>query len=168
MIGTNVEEICLYGKTAVSGTTEIIPYNPEWMKSYYNADISHVPDGEFEQLLGTLIPEENWEGELTINDAMCQMYYARSFLARAVYHILKKMKKKSERKGKPDLNILFIYNMPFRALAKMTGGRLNMEMAEGIVKIVNGHFIRGIHTVIRGYFKNRSVRKKYMLEIEKE
>lgn len=168
MIGTNVEEICLYGKIAVSGTTEIIPYKPEWMKSYYNADISHVPDGEFEQLLGTLIPEENWEGELTINDAICQMYYARSFLARAVYHILKKMKKKSERKGKPDLNILFIYNMPFRALAKMTGGRLNMEMAEGIVKIVNGHFIRGMHTVIRGCFKNRSVRKKYMLEIEKE
>lgn len=43
-----------------------------------------------------------------------------------------------------------------------------MEMAEGIVKIVNGHFIRGMHTVIRGCFKNRSVRKKYMLEIEKE
>ena len=30
------------------------------------------------------------------------------------------MKKKSEAQGKPDLNILFIYNMPFRAIAKMT------------------------------------------------
>ena len=32
-------------------------------------------------------------------------------------------KKKSEEAGKPDLNILFIYNMPFRAIAKMTGCR---------------------------------------------
>ena len=33
------------------------------------------------------------------------------------------MKKKSEAQGKPDLNILFIYNMPFRGIAKMTGGQ---------------------------------------------
>ncbi len=39
------------------------------------------------------------------------------------------MKKKSEEKGKPDLNILFIYNMPFRGIAKMTNGMVSMDMS---------------------------------------
>ena len=43
------------------------------------------------------------------------------------------MKKKSEAQGKPDLNILFIYNMPFRGIAKMTGGAVSMEMVYGNV-----------------------------------
>ncbi len=39
-----------------------------------------------------------------------------------VWHIVSyRLKNKSEGKGKPDLNILYIYNMPFRGLAKMTG-----------------------------------------------
>ena len=38
------------------------------------------------------------------------------------------MKKKREAQGKPDLNILFIYNMPFRGIAKMTGGAVSMEI----------------------------------------
>jgi len=54
------------------------------------------------------------------------------------------MKKKSEAQGKPDLNILFIYNMPFRGIAKMTGGAVSMEMVYGIVDAVNGHFMRGV------------------------
>ena len=72
------------------------------------------------------------------------MYYAKSSIARFVYRKLTKMKKKSEDAGKPDLNILFIYNMPFRAIAKMTGGMVSMEMVEGIVTIVNGHLFRGL------------------------
>lgn len=70
------------------------------------------------------------------------------------------MKKKSEAQGKPDLNILFIYNMPFRGIAKMTGGAVSMEMVYGIVDAVNGHFMRGVK-VVGGYFRNRRNNKKY-------
>ena len=65
------------------------------------------------------------------------MYYARSGLARFLYRRLTAMKVKSEEKGTPNLNILFIYNMPFRALAKMTAGMISMEMVDGILLIVN-------------------------------
>ena len=34
---------------------------------------------------------------------------------------------RSERKGRPDLNILFIYNIPFRSIAKMTGGWISIK-----------------------------------------
>ena len=64
------------------------------------------------------IPDGKWSGELGMNDAICQMYYAKSRLARMIYKILTNLKKKSEDKGKPDLNILFIYNMPFRGIAR--------------------------------------------------
>jgi beta-glucosidase len=64
------------------------------------------------------------------------------------------MKTKSERAHEPDLNILFLYNMPFRAIAKMTNGAVSMEMVESIVLIVNGRFLRGAGTLIRGFLRN--------------
>ena len=72
------------------------------------------------------------------------MYYAKSPLARLVYKILTHLKDKSIAKGKPDLNILFIYNMPFRGIAKMTGGAVTMDMAQAVVTMVNGHFFKGM------------------------
>ena len=75
------------------------------------------------------------------------------------------MKKKSEDAGKPDLNILFIYNMPFRSIAKMTGGMVSMEMVEGIVTMVNGHLFRGLKKTVGGFFRNRRLNKKYLKEI---
>ena len=71
------------------------------------------------------------------------------------------IKAKNERKGRPDLNLLFIYNIPFRAIAKMTGGAVSMEMAEGLVHAVNGHFFKGMKQVISGYFSNKRKNKEY-------
>ncbi|MBR1439736.1 MAG: glycosyl hydrolase, partial [Lachnospiraceae bacterium] len=115
----------------------------------------------FEKLLGRPIPDGKWSGNLGINDAFCQMYYAKGGLARLLYKKLTKMKAKADASGVPDLNILFVYNMPFRAVAKMTGGAVSMEMSEGIVKIVNGHFFSGLGKVIGGFFKNKRLNKKY-------
>ena len=111
------------------------------------------------------IPSGKWTGDLTVNDAICQMYYAKSAIARFAYKKLTQMKKKSEDAGKPDLNILFIYNMPFRAIAKMTGGMVSMEMVEGIVTMVNGHLFRGLGRTISGFFRNQRLNKKYVKEI---
>lgn len=63
-------------------------------------------------------------------------------------------------KGKPDLNIIFIYNMLFRAIAKLTGGVCSQAMCRDIVRIVNGHFFSGMGGVIGGFFKQRKVKKK--------
>jgi len=101
-----------------------------------------------------------------MNDAICQMYYAKSRLARMIYKILTNLKKKSENKGKPDLNILFIYNMPFRGIAKMTHGAVSMKMAEGMTEVVNGHFMKGMGKVIRGFFANRKANKEYKKKLE--
>ncbi len=134
---------------------------------YDTCDIRNVSDSEFESLLGRPIPDGNWGRVLEKNDAICQMKYSRSEFARFVYKILNGLKEKSERKGIPDLNILFIYNMPFRALAKMAGGMVSEAMVDDIVFMVNGHFWKGLGSVIRDFFANLSASKKYIKKLAK-
>ena len=161
MVGASVADIRLTGMTERTGNSKGYPYNPAKMPYYYTGIVQKISDEEFRELLGHEIPNGRWSGNLEINDAICQMYYAKSRLARLIYRCLTKMKKKSEAQGKPDLNILFIYNMPFRGIAKMTGGAVSMEMVYGIVDAVNGHFMLGIKKVVGGYFRNRRNNKKY-------
>ena len=160
MVGACVADIRLSGRLERKGTTGELPYDREQLPSYYSGLIQQVGEREFETLLGHPVPDGKWSGELGINDAICQMYYAKSRLARLAYRCLTKRKKKSEDKGKPDLNILFIYNMPFRGIAKMTGGMVSMEMVNGIVEMVNGHFFTGLKVVIAGYIHNSTANKR--------
>lgn len=160
MVGACVADIRLSGRLERKGTTGELPYDREQLPSYYSGLIQQVGEREFETLLGHPVPDGKWSGELGINDAICQMYYAKSRLARLAYRCLTKRKKKSEDKGKPDLNILFIYNMPFRGIAKMTGGMVSMEMVNGIVDMVNGHFFTGLKVVIAGYIRNSTANKR--------
>ena len=60
----------------------------------------------------------------------------------------------SYKHGKPDLNILFQYNMPLRALAKMTNGAISMGMVDGIVMELQGFWILGLVRVIYEAIKN--------------
>lgn len=165
MIGASCLDIRLTAEMQVQGTTKIYPYYTNRMPSYYSGLIKKVEDSEYQALLGYPIPSGNWSGDLTVNDAICQMYYAKSSIARFAYKKLTKMKKKSEELGKPDLNVLFIYNMPFRAIAKMTGGIVSMEMVEGIVMMVNGQLFRGLRRTVAGFFRNQRQNRKFVRKI---
>ena len=163
-VGSNVRDIVLSGNIKIKGTTNIIPegYKTKCMRDYYyTGNVKNVMNLAFADLLGHEIPHRPWDGELDRNDAICQMYYAKNPLARGIYKVLKKMKEKSEAAGKPDLNILFIYNMPFRGIAKMTGGTVSQKMVDGMVMAVNGHFFRGIYKILSGYLSNIKANKEY-------
>lgn len=166
LLGASSADIRLTGDITRTATTEELPYVPEKMPTYYSGKIQTVDDAEFEALLGRSIPDGKWSGLLTANDAICQMYYAKSGLARFAYKRLTAMKKKADESGKPNLNVLFIYNMPFRAMAKMTGGAVSMDMVDGIVDIVNGKFFGGLGKVISGYFRNSKLNKEYEAKLK--
>ena len=166
-VGASCMDIRLEGTIHMEGTTMEYPYHTNRMEHYYSGEITDIPDSEFEELLGHPIPYGKWSGALGANDAICQLYYAKSGLARFIYKRLNAMKEKSEAKGVPDLNILFIYNMPFRAIAKMSGGMVSMDMVDGMVKVVNGHFFRGIGRIIGGFFGNRSRNRAYEKKLRK-
>lgn len=153
----NAHEVILEEALTLEGTTTQVPYNKEALKDYYKADIKQVPNASFEALLGHAIPESKWDRNkpLELNDTISQMYYAKSWLARMVFKILTKIRDNSMKKGTPNLNILFIYNMPFRGIAKMMGGAVSMNMVEAILEMVNGKFFRGLKHLITATLKNR-------------
>ena len=163
LIGASVADIRLNGTLTVKGTDAPAPEDPARLPDYFSGDVLRVPDDEFAALLGHPIPDGHWTGTLQMNDAICQLYYAKSLKARLVYKIMTGILNRSMKKGEPDLNIIFIYNMPFRGIGKMTGGMVSQEMCEGIVTMVNGHgiaFCKGLGKLLSGYFKQRKVLKR--------
>lgn len=167
MIGSSVADIRLVGTIERTGSNIGMPYNPALLPYYYTGLVQKISDEEYETLLGHKIPSGEWSGQLGVNDAICQMYYAKSRLARFVYKVLTDKKKKSEQTGKPDLNVLFIYNMPLRAIAKMTNGMVGMDMVHGMVEIVNGEFFRGLGRVIGGFISNGVKNRRFERNLRK-
>ena len=160
-IGSSVADIRLTGTIEVKGEEAPAPYDNEKLTVYRDGKILEIPDEAFSELLGGPIPDGSWTSALTENDAICQLVNAKSGLARFIYKQLEKKKQEADAAGKPDLNVLFIYNMPFRAIGKMTGGAVDKKMVEGMVDVVNGHFFGGLGKVIGGYFANGRENKKY-------
>ena len=89
-----------------------------------------------------------------MNDTIRQMAYAKNPICRMVAKFLGSMIAKAIAGGKPDLNLLFIYNIPFRGMGKMMGGMITMDMADDIRFIANGHLFRGIGRLVK-HFLNR-------------
>ena len=160
-VGSSVADIRLSGTIDVAGEDAPAPYDNARLSAYREGKIQAIPDEAFAELLGGPIPDGSWGSMLTENDAICQLGNAKSGLARFVYKQLEKKKQEADAAGKPDLNVLFIYNMPFRAIGKMTGGQVDKKMVDGMVDAVNGHFFSGLGKVIGGYFSNKSANQKY-------
>ena len=160
-IGASCADIRLAGIHMVKGDDALAPYMEKKVSCYRSLQLEDVSDEAFAELLGYEVPDGSWGSVLTENDAICQLGNAKSGLARLAFRFLEGKKRKADAAGKPDLNTLFIYNMPFRAIGKMTGGMVDSKMVDGIVKVVNGHFFSGAGQIIGGFFSNKSANKEY-------
>ena len=160
LIGASCADIRLSAAVTAAGSEAPLPRDITRLPSYQSGNILAVSDQEFQALLGHNIPDGRWSGELDINDAICQLYYAKRWIGRLAYKVLTGLLDRSMAKGKPDLNIMFIYNMPFRGIGKMAGGMCSQYMVEGMVKAVNGQFFKGLGQIISGFFRQRNVMKK--------
>ena len=49
------------------------------------------------------------------------------------------------------MNALFRLNMPFRGIAKMTGGTVDIAMTNALVEIFNGQFFRGLGHLLKAW-----------------
>ena len=152
LVGASVEEIRLCEKISVHGTATVHPYEDRDLDCYYKGDVLHVSDADFETLLGHPIP--NGKTKIDRNLTLGELNHARSPLGWLVWLVLTILLDVSYKRGKPDLNILFQYNMPLRALAKMTNGAISMGMVDGIVMELQGFWILGLVRVIYEAIKN--------------
>ena len=152
LVGASVEDIRLCEKITVHGTATVHPYEDRDLDCYYKGDVLHVSDADFEKLLGHPIP--NGKTKIDRNLTLGELNHARSPLGWLVWLVLTILLDVSYKRGKPDLNILFQYNMPLRALAKMTNGAISMGMVDGIVMELQGFWILGLVRVIYEAIKN--------------
>ena len=152
LVGASVEDIRLCERISVHGTATVHPYEDVDLDCYYKGNVLSVSDADFEKLLGHPIP--NGKTKIDRNLTLGELNHARSPLGWLVWLVLTILLDVSYKRGKPDLNILFQYNMPLRALAKMTNGAISMGMVDGIVMELQGFWILGLVRVIYEAIKN--------------
>lgn len=153
MIGKDAEHIIFEEQLMVDGTVPDGRYSSQSTPDYFSGSIRKVRDDEFEKIYGRSLPQNSWNGDIHMNDAVCQLYYGKGVLGRLICFGLKNAISISKKRGVPSLNLLFNYNMPIRGYAKMTGGAVTMEMARALTEMANGHRIKGTGHLIKAAVK---------------
>lgn len=151
-VGASSADIRLTAAVEVIGTDALNPYAGKALPHYQSGQVQTVPDAEWETLLGRPIPDDRVK--IDRNMTLGELNHGRSPLGWLVWAVLTALLNASYKKGKPDLNVLFQYNMPLRALAKMTNGAISMGMVDGIVMEVQGFWVIGLMRVIFEAVKN--------------
>lgn len=161
-VGASCEDIRLTAEISVRGTGAPNPCAGLALPHYACANVQRIPDEEFAALLGRPIPSK--KVVLDRNLTLGELNHGRSPLGWLVWAVLTVLLKASIKRGKPDLNILFQYNMPLRALAKMTGGAISMGMVDGIVMEVRGFWcvglVRTLYEFVRNLLLNHAQEKR--------
>ena len=151
-VGASSADIRLTAAVEVIGTDALNPYAGKALPHYQSGQVQTMPDAEWETLLGRPIPDDRVK--IDRNMTLGELNHGRSPLGWLVWAVLTALLNASYKKGKPDLNVLFQYNMPLRALAKMTNGAISMGMVDGIVMEVQGFWVIGLVRVIFEAVKN--------------
>ncbi|MEK4149878.1 glycoside hydrolase family 3 C-terminal domain-containing protein [Robertmurraya sp. FSL W8-0741] len=154
MIGASSEDIRLVESHFVAGTGAPLPYEKVKLPSYYSGKANNVSVEEFEELLGYKVPDSKWDRTrpLGYNDTIAQCQYAKGAFARFSFHAITFAHRflwKIGKRSTANLIMMSVYHMPFRGVARMTGGIINMPMLDGILMIVNGRFFKGLRHVLR-------------------
>ena len=152
-VGASCADIRLTAAVEIAGTDAPDPYAGKTLPHYRTGSVQNVPDAEWETLLGHAIPQDTIK--IDRNMTLGELNHSRSPLGWLIWAVLTALLNASYKKGKPDLNILFQYNMPLRALAKMTGGAISMGMVDGLVMELQGFWIIGLVRIIYEAVKNQ-------------
>ena len=163
-VGRNVVDTPLSATLEVDGTTPS-PIDPA-LGHYLSADVAHVTNGEFAVLLGRTIPTAHPADDLSAADPLSEMTRAKTWLARVAGRGLHALKAKADATGTPNLSILFVLNMPFRATAKMSNGAASPDMVDAILDAVNGHPLRGLTRAALGFLSNARANKATQRELD--
>ena len=151
-VGASSADIRLTANVDIRGTNAPAPYAGKALPHYKSGSVQNVPDAEWEALLGHPIPQD--KVKIDRNMTLGELNHSRSPLGWLIWAVLTALLNTSFKKGKPDLNVLFQYNMPLRALAKMTSGAISMGMVDGIVLEAKGFWVIGLLKVIVEAVKN--------------
>ena len=166
LVGANVQDIRLTADIALPGTGAPDPYAGKELAHYRTAHVQEVSDAEFEALLGRPLPEEITAIDRTMT--LGELHHSRSPLCWLISGVLTLLVRSGEKRGKPNLNILFQYNMPLRGLAQMTGGMIGDETVDGLVMEAKGFWVIGILRALVGLLQNYVANSRYQAKLDEQ
>ena len=166
LVGANVQDIRLTAEITLPGTGVPDPYAGKDLAHYRTAYVQEVPDAEFEALLGRPLPEETTAIDRTMT--LGELNHSRSPLCWLIAGVLTLLVRSGEKRGKPNLNILFQYNMPLRGLAQMTGGIIGEETVDGLVMEAKGFWVIGILRALVGLLQNYVANSRYQAKLDEQ
>ena len=166
LVGANVQDIRLTAEITLPGTGAPDPYAGKDLAHYRTAHVQEVPDAEFEALLGRPLPEETTAIDRTMT--LGELHHSRSPLCWLIAGVLTLLLRSGEKRGKPNLNILFQYNMPLRGLAQMTNGMIGDEFVDGLVLEAKGFWVIGILRALVGLLQNFVANSRYQAKLDEQ
>ena len=166
LVGANVQDIRLTADITLPGTGVPDPYAGKDLDHYRTAHVQEVPDAEFEAFLGRPLPEETTAIDCTMT--LGELHHSRSPLCWLIAGVLTLLVRSGEKRGKPNLNILFQYNMPLRGLAQMTGGIIGEETVDGLVMEAKGFWVIGILRALVGLLQNFVANSRYQAKLDEQ
>ena len=166
LVGASVQDIRLTADITLPGTGAPDPYAGKALPDYYTGNVQNIPDVEFEALLGRSVPKEKTTIDRTMT--LGELHHSRSPLCWLIAGVLTLLLRAGEKRGKPNLNILFQYNMPLRGLAQMTGGMIGDEFVDGLVLEAKGFWVVGILRALVGLLQNFVANSRYQAKLDEQ
>jgi beta-glucosidase len=103
---------------------------------------------------------------LTPDDPLSDLVDCASPVGRMIFKVLDGRRRRAAAKGEPDLNSVFVLAMPLRGIAKMSGGRASMELAEALLVLINGQHLRGLGQAVRALLRNSRRTAAYRRQLD--
>ena len=151
-VASSSRDVRLVVRAGVKGAEAPNPYAGVDVSIYESGLVAGATASQFEALYGKSLPPSR--PRIDQNMTLGELNHGRSPIGWLVWAVMTNMLRDSGRAGSPDLNILFAYNMPLRALAKMTGGLVSLGMVEGMVWELRGLWVVGLARVLVEFLVN--------------
>ena len=160
-VAASSRDVRLSVELELAGTGAPVPYEGLDIAPYETGDVRAVDDATFARLLGRPLPSRKTRIDRTMT--LGELGRGRSPIGWVVGAVLTHLYQKSLASDEPDLNVAFVYNMPLRALAKMSGGMVSMGMVDAIVMELRGFWVVGLVCLLVEFVLNL-VRNKRLEE----
>ncbi|MDE6260022.1 MAG: beta-glucosidase [Oscillospiraceae bacterium] len=153
-VGASSRDIRLSGSLEVAG--ECVPA-PDWQSGSWYETLAGAPTrSEWERVMGRSVPitPEPKKGQFTL-DNTCMEMKGSSLVMKIQYKVTERIVAKGFG-GKKDYSdpafkmmMTCATDCPMRATVISAGGSMTDGLAQGLVEMANGHFIRGIRAMLK-------------------
>ena len=153
-VGASSRDIRLSGSLEVAGET--VPA-PDWQAGSWYETLAGAPTrSEWEQVMGHPVPvtAEPKKGQFTL-DSTCMEMKGSSLVMKIQYKVTEGIIAKGFG-GKKDYSdpafkmmMTCATDCPMRATVISAGGSMTEGLAQGLVEMANGHFLRGIQAMLK-------------------